>query len=157
MQPPSDLVQYTGLLDIRTGEVLPATVENAARVLHAARTMKEQVNAIVAEATAYLVAESEHQGTKTLHGDTETVTVTGGESVEYDAADLMDLLRSAGCPEHRIEAAVVTEISYRINRAVLRQLAAANDDYRAAIQLAERTVEKPYRASVKLRRQTTNE
>lgn len=148
-------IQYGGLLDIQTGEVLPATIDNAARVLHAARATKEHVNAIVTEATAYLVRESAHQGTKTLRGEDETVTVSGGETVEYDAHDLMEALRLAGCPEDRIERAVVAEITYKVDRSVLRQLAAANADYKAAIQLAERTVEKPYRASVKLRRNTS--
>jgi hypothetical protein len=44
-----------------------------------------------------------------------------------------------------------------VNRAVLRQLAAANPDYRAAIELAEHEIEKPYRATVKLRRNTDAE
>jgi hypothetical protein len=107
--------------------------------------MKQHVNEIVNEATNYLVALSEHQGTKTLHGEGETITVTGGTSTDYDPADLRDALEAAGCPEDRINAAVETEITYKVDRAVLRQLAGANPDYKAAIELAEREVEKPYR------------
>lgn len=153
----SDLDKYTGLLDVRTGEILPATVGNAARVINAARAMKANVNEIVREATAYLVAESEHQGTKTLHGENETVTISGGTGTDYDPSDLIDALREAGCPEQRIDQAVVTEITYKVDRAVLRQLAGANPDYKAAIELAQREVEKPYQATVKLRRQTNAE
>ena len=153
----TDLARYTGFLDVQTGELLEPTVGNAARVLSAARAMKQHVNEIVNEATAYLVTVSEHQGTKTLHGEGETVTVSGGPSVDYDAADLRELLENAGCPHDRIEAAVETVITYKVNRSVLRQLAAANPDYKAAIELAERTVEKPYRASLKLRRNTDAE
>lgn len=149
--------QYTGLLDVQTGELLAPTVSNAARVLQAARAMKQHVNHIVEEATAYLVSVSEHEGTKTLHDGGETVTLSGGTTVEHDAHDLMEALREAGCPEDRINQAVKTEITYKVDRAVLRQLAAANVDYKAAIELAERTVEKPYRASVKLRRQSDAE
>lgn len=149
----TELQQFTGLLDVRTGELLPATTDNAARVLHAARAMKAQVNEIVLEATSYLVQVSAEQGTKTLHGETETITVSGGPSIDYDPLDLIEALREAGCPENRIGQAVVTEITYKVDRSVLRQLAGANADYKAAIELAEREIEKPYRASVKLRRQ----
>lgn len=140
-----------GLLNVETGELLPATVENAALVLIACRNMKERANEIVAETTAYLVSEAERRGTKTLHTEGATVTLSGGVSDEYDAQDLMELLRSSGCPEDRIEAAVVTEISYRVNRSVLKQLA-VNKDYQAAIDLAKRQVERPFRASIKTRR-----
>lgn len=150
----TDLTVYQGLLDVQTGELLEPSIGNAARVISAARAMKQHVNQIVNEATDYLVSLSEHQGTKTLHGDGETVTVTGGTSTDYDAADLRDALEAAGCPEDRINAAIRTEITYKVDRAVLKQLAAANADYRAAIELAERTVEKPFRVSLKLRRNT---
>lgn len=153
----TEVSEYTGLLNVQTGEILPATVGNAAQVLHAARAMKQQVNEIVAEATAYLVSISEHEGTKTLHADGETITLSGGTSVDYDPSDLRDALEAAGCPEDRINAAVETIITYKVNRAVLRQLAAANADYRAAIELAQLEVEKPYRASVKLRRQSDDQ
>lgn len=146
--------KYVGLLDVQTGELLTPTVGNAARVISAARAMKQHVNEIVNEATAYLVALSEHHGTKTLHGEGETITLTGGTSVDYDAAELVEALEAAGCPEQRISEAVVTEVTYKVNRAVLKQLASANPDYRAAIELAEREVEKPYRASLKPRRNT---
>lgn len=137
------------LLNVETGEVLPATVENAAAVIQAARTMKSRINEVVGAATAYLVSESHHQGTKTFNGGYGSVTVSGGATVEYDAADLMEALRMAGCPEERISEAVTTEISYRVNRSVLRQLVAANPEYRAAAELAEREITKPWRASVK--------
>jgi hypothetical protein len=145
------------LLDVQSGELLEPTVGNAARVISAARAMKQHVTEIVNEATNYLVALSEHQGTKTLHGEGETITIAGGTTVDYDPADLRDALEAAGCPEDRINAAVRTEITYKVDRAVLRQLAAANPDYRAAIELAEHEVEKPYRATVKLRRNTDAE
>ena len=145
----TEVVPSAHLLDVTTGEVLEATVPNAATVLHAARLMKQRVNDIIAETTAWLASEAAHQGTKTLRAGKTTVTLTGGSSVEYDAHDLMEALREAGCPEERIGEAVVAEVSYKINRSVLRQLAGANQDYRAAIELAEREVERPYRASVK--------
>ncbi len=137
------------LVNVETGERLPATVENAATVLEAARTMKERLNDVIYNATQFLVAQSVSRGTKTLHGDGVTIALTGGASVDYDAEALVDTLTEAGCPQDRIEQAVTAVVSYKINRAVLKQLAGANPDYAAAIELAEVAVERPYRASVK--------
>ncbi len=143
------VTQSQELVNVETGERLPATVANAAAVLQAARSMKERLNDVVASATLYLVSESARRGTKTLNVGNVSVTLTGGAGVAYDAEDLMEALRIAGCPEDRIEQAVVATVSYKVNRAVLRQLGAANPDYQAAIELAEMPVETPWRASVK--------
>ncbi len=145
----SDLAVVTELLDVETGELLEPSVPNAARVLAAARLMKSRINDVIADATAYLTAEAAHQGTKTFHYDRGTVALNGGPTVDYDPTDLMEALRLAGCPEERIGEAVVATISYKVNRSVLRQLAGANPDYKAAIALAEREVEKPLYASLK--------
>ncbi len=139
----------TTLVNVLTGEQLPATVENAATVLEAAREMKTRLNHVIEAATLYLVAESAVRGTKTLNSGDVSVTLTGGATVDYDATDLMEALHAADCPVDRIAQAVEQIVSYKINRAVLRQLAAANPDYAAAIELAAHTVEKPYRAAVK--------
>lgn len=148
----TDLTTYQGLLDVQTGELLEPSVGNAARCISAARAMKQHANAIVREATDYLVSLAEHQGTKTLHGDGETITLSGGTSTDYDPADLREALEAAGCPADRIDAAVRMEVTYKVDRAVLRQLAGANPDYKAAIELAERQVEKAYAATISLRR-----
>lgn len=137
------------LVDVLTGEFLPATVDNAARVLDAARRMKGRLNDVVADATGFLLAESQRIGTKTLETGHGKVVLTGGASTEYDCLDLMNGLRAAGCPEERISAAVQEEVSYKANRAVLRQLAAANPAYADVIRSAEHEIEKPYRASVR--------
>lgn len=141
--------QHVGFLNIQTGELLPATPANAAQVLLACRAMKEHVNDLVNEATAFLVSEAERLGTKTIHAGDHVITLNGGTSEEYDPHDLSQLLRECDCPEDRIEQAVVAEVTYKVNRSVLRQLAAANPNYRAAVELARREVEKPYRATVK--------
>jgi hypothetical protein len=149
----SDLTKFQGLLDVQTGELLEPTADNAVRALHAARAHKAHVNEVINEVTAFLVELSEHQGTKTLHGDAETITLNGGPTVEYDQPTLVTELQEAGCPQSRIDAALPMVVMYKVDRSVLRQLAAANPKYRAAIERAEIEVEKPYRASVKLRRQ----
>jgi hypothetical protein len=144
--------QTTGLLNVETGELLPLTVDNAAQCLGAARAMKVRLQAAIEEATEFLVSKSEHLGTKTLRGEEETVTLSGGIGIEYDLEELRTALEGVGCPESRIDEAIVATVTYKENRSVLRQLAGANAQYAFAIKLAEREVEKPYRASVKLRR-----
>ena len=62
---------------------------------------------------------------------------------------LDELLREAGCPEERIRDAITPVLTYKVNQLVLKQLAGANPDYRAAIELAHRSVEVPWRVSVK--------
>lgn len=140
------------LLNVETGELLEATIDNAAAVLLAARNMEERIRDLKQEATMFVVAEAERRGTKTLHGEHETLKLSGGPTDEFDATLLEDLLRSAGCPEDRIRAAIAEEITYKVNRSVLKQLAGANPNYKAAVELARREVEKPYRASVGARR-----
>lgn len=137
------------LVNVETGERLPATIDNAVIVLEAAREMKRKLGAVIAETTAFLVSQSEVRGSKTFHSTEGTLTLSGGPSSEYDPADLMEGLREAGCPEDRIEEAVVAEVTYKVNRSVLRQLAGANLKYADAIDAAERVIERPYRASVK--------
>ena len=145
----TDLVQITELLDVQTGEILPATTTNAARVITAARDMRTRINDVVAQATAWLAEESARQGTKTLHAGSSSVVLSGGPTDEYDPLELMNYLRNAGLPEQRVDDAVTTIIDYKVNRSVLRQLAAANPEYADAIEQAKRTVEKPMRATIK--------
>ena len=117
--------QAPALLNPETGELLEATVDNAAVVILACRNVKQRANELVDEATAFSLYEAERLGKKTLHGETETLVVTGGTSTEYDEHLLMELLRDVNCPEGRIEEAVVATVTYRVNRSVLTQLAGA--------------------------------
>lgn len=139
------------LVNVETGEALAPIVENVPVVLAAAREMKRRLDDVIAAATAVVFEASRVQGTKTFHVDGETVSLSGGPATEYDPQALAECLREAGCPEPRIDAVVKTEITYKVDRAVLRQLVASNEDYRAAAELAAVEIVKPYRASVKPR------
>lgn len=143
------VAEPTGLVDVQTGEVLPATITNAAKVLESARDLKKRIDRIVAETTEYLVEETTRQGTKTLRAGDTTLVLSGGLTEDYDPQALVEALIAADCPAQRIEEAVVPTVTYKVNRSVLRQLAAANEDYKAAIELATFQIEKPYRAAVK--------
>lgn len=152
-----DLVEVApdtrALVDVETGEALAPTVENAARVLDAARRMKDRLGDVVTAATDVVRDAAQVYGSKTFHlDDGVDVVLTGGPAVEYDPLALADLLREAGCPEERIDAAIKAEVTYKVDRNVLKQLTGANEDYKAAAAVAERPIEKPWRASTKVRR-----
>jgi hypothetical protein len=137
------------LLDVMTGEVLPATTDNAHQVLVAIREREQQLRDVKAAVTAFMLEQARVQGTKTFHASAGDVVLSGGAAIEYDAHALADCLREAGCPEERINEVVTAEITYKVNRNVLRQLTGANEDYKAAAELAEREVVKPWRAAIR--------
>jgi hypothetical protein len=137
------------LPDPLTGELLPATPVNAAKVRQAAGLMTNDLRRIMNECDRILAAEAQRQGTKTLHLDSYDVTLTGGRSVDYDPHELMAGLMEAGCPPDRINAAVIETVEYKVDRRVIRSLAAANPEYAQAINNASKEVEKPWRAAVK--------
>ena len=144
----TDLQVQRQFLDVQTGEMLPATIGNAARVLEAIRDREAWLRDMKTEVVGYLREQSELLGTKTLH-DGVTVTVSGGPSVDYDAHKLMEGLQAAGCPQYRISAAVGETVTYKPNKAVLKQLASANPEYAVAIAKAAVHVEGRWRAMVK--------
>src|SRR5262245_57190944 len=134
-----------------TGEVINLTQPtHVAQALDQVREWKRRLDDVRAVLVDALRLESERQGTKTLHMDDGVdVVITGGDTIDYDPASLMDALEEAGCPAERIHAACTPTVIHKINRSVLKQLAGANADYRAAIEAAEITVSKPYNAYTK--------
>lgn len=147
-EPPLPAARPT-LVNVATGEMLPATTDNIPVVVQAARDMKRRIDDVIRAATEVLREEAAIRGTKTFHTKHGTVELSGGPTVEYDPVDLAEALREAGCPEDRVGEAVEETISYRVNRSVLRQLVGANPAYREAAVRAEREVENAWRCSVR--------
>lgn len=143
-----DLAVPETFLDVSTGEVLPATPENAAAVIEAARNLKARCDQAIRDATSILVEESRRQGRKTFDAG-RRVEVSGGSKTVYDPLELAEALREAGVPEGRIDEAVSQEFTYKIDRSVLKQLAAANPDYAAAIESASRVEEESFKVALK--------
>jgi len=139
------------LVNIETGEMLPATAENAAVVLRAVRDMRARLTEIGDEATAFLVEESRRIGARTFHVEGGIVELKGGDGVDYDPQALAEGLRAAGLPEERVGEVVVQEVSYRVNRAKLRSVTGANPDYKAAASRAEIPTSKKVWASLRSR------
>lgn len=139
----------SSLLNPASGELLPATPENAALVLAALRDLRQRINDAVADCQDVLVAESQRVGTKTLHIGGLVATVTGGSETLWDVERLREGLRSAGCPEERLDALITAHVEYKVNQSVARQLSSANPKYATAIEVAKTRVEKSLRVSVK--------
>ncbi len=138
----------TELVDVRTGELLPATPQNAIDLLAAAREMRGRILSLVKDCEAILLEESRRQGTKTLRlGDT-TATVTGGSDLEWDLETLLEL-RDLGLPEDRYDELVVARVEFKVDARVAKQLEASNEAYAAVIDRARTRVERPFRVSVK--------
>lgn len=136
------------LLDVRTGELVPATPENAAELLFAAREMRAKMMSLVKDCEAVLLDESRRQGTKTLHLPQGTATISGGSELEWDLGTLLDL-KELGLPDERYDELVVATTTYKVDARVANQLASANPAYAEVIDRARTTVEKPWRVSVK--------
>jgi hypothetical protein len=144
----SELQTISQLPDPYTGELLPATLVNAAGLRLLAAERIRQLRDLQAACDYVLAEEARRQGTKTLHLAEYTVTLTGGTTVEYDAHELMAGLMEVGCPPERINDAVTETVTYKVNRRVLTQLRAANPNYAEAIDAAGREVPVPWKARV---------
>jgi len=147
---PTLLIPYTGaIVDLRE----PAEV---AQALADVRDLKRRLDELRALLEGVLRLEAQRVGTKTLHLEGIDAVVSGGPRAEYDAELLMSRLRACGLPEERVSQAVVATVTYKPNAAVLKQLAAANPDYRRAIDASRTTVEAPWYVTVKPTTKGTN-
>jgi hypothetical protein len=145
----SEMAPRSELLDVLTGEVLPATPENAHAILAHIADMEQTIRTAKAAITDYVIEESVRQGTKTFDIHGSKLVLEGGPTDVVEGHDLAMLLREAGCPEQRIKDVVTEEVTYKVNRRVLAQLIAANPDYRTAAELTTTTVERPWRVRAK--------
>lgn len=145
----TDLVTVQEVWNPKTGELVSAGDAPAVADAYAElRALSWKVKAALADATTALVDESRRQGTKTLHLDGKTAVVSGGKETVYDIEGLRASLEELECPQERIEALIKTEVTYKVDARVARQLAAANPDYAIALELARTVVEKPYYVKV---------
>lgn len=136
------------LLDVRTGELVPATPSKAVELLYAARELRAKMLGLVKDCEAVLLEESRRQGTKTLHLPEGTAEISGGSALEWDLGTLMDLLE-VGLPQERYDELVIATTTYKVDARVAKQLESANPAYAEVIGRARSYVEKPWRVSVK--------
>lgn len=129
--------------------VSPTSTNEVAEALGSVREAKRLLDEARGELERILAEEAQRQGTKTLHLDRATVSITGGPETDYDI-EVLERLLDAGLPQDRYDELVKTRIEYRVDRNVIRQLrGSGNPDYEAIIENAASEVERPYRVSVK--------
>jgi hypothetical protein len=129
--------------------VSPESTNEVAEALGSIREAKRLLDEARGELERLLADEAQRQGTKTLHTDKLTVSVSGGPETVYDM-EVLEQLQEAGLPEERYNELIKTEVIYRVDRNVVRQLrGSGNPDYEAIIEKAASVVERPYRVSVK--------
>jgi hypothetical protein len=145
----NELAEREALIDVFTGEVLPATPQNAHSILSRLDEIEAKVRVARAAITAYVEAESKQQGTKTFDVPGGKLVLEGGPTTVVEGNELAQLLSEAGMSEERIAEIVQPVVTYKVNRAKLKQATAANDDYKAAAELVTSTELKPWRAKAR--------
>jgi hypothetical protein len=118
-------------------------VRECAQALEALRGFEEQIKEAKAVLTDAIIEESKRVGAKTIFVDgVGRVEVRGGKQTLYDAQALEEDLRALGCPEERIREAIKEEVTYKVDGRVVKQLAAANEEYAAVVESARQEVER---------------
>jgi len=140
---PQLVVPLSGeLVDLRN-------VNDVAAALGQVREMKHQLDGCRAVLEQVLRLEAVRQGTKTLHLERQTAVISGGEIVEYDGAQLIELLEQAGMPAERISEIVQTIVSYKVNGSEAKRAAGANPDYAHAVEQTRSVKNVPWRVSIR--------
>lgn len=147
-----------GLIVLETGEVLSfqqiaeAAVERGApeclRVLTRIRELERELREAKSLLTDELSLEFSRQGKKTLEFNGVKAELRGGTEIVWDI-ETLEQLRDLGLPEERMDELVKAEVTYKVNTAVAKQLAAANSDYAAVIASAKTEIPKAQYVSIK--------
>lgn len=120
-----------------------------ARALAAVREFKGVVESARSTLEQALVDESVRAGSKTLRYGGLVASIGADSELEWDVTELVKL-RDLGLPEKRYGQLVTEEITYKVNAAVAKQIAAANPEYAKVIEQARgRRPKRPY-VSVKV-------
>lgn len=137
------------LLVPMTGEMVDvADPESCLRVLSEIRTLESRLKELKSELTVALAVEFERVGTKTMHLGGMKAELKGGEETVWDV-EVLEELRDLGLPGERMDALVTTEITYKVNASVAKQLASANTRYAEVIERAKTKIPKSSYVTIK--------
>jgi hypothetical protein len=157
-QPGFDIVQATiqvneepvQLVVPPTGELISlGDAANCLRVLTEIRELETRLREAKGVLTDALAAEFSRQGTKTLELGGIKATLGANTEIVWDT-EVLEELRDLGLPEERMGALVTSEITYKVNALVAKQIAAANPAYAEVIERAKTFI--PKTAYVTVRR-----
>jgi len=136
------IVPYSGeLIDL---EDPPGCLKLLAEI----RELEQKLRLVKGALTEALVAESSRQGTKTLELNGIKAVVSASDEIIWDVEVLQELA-DLGLPEERMSALITTEISYKVNASVAKQLAGANESYAEVIERAKSRIPKTPYVSIK--------
>lgn len=114
------------------------------------RRAKGAVDLALRQLTDAVRMAARSEGRRTFHVDGVSIVLGSETEVEWDAEELVIGLAKAGCPQPRLNELVSTEVTYKVNAAVAKQIAGANPEYKAVIDRCQRRVPKRPYANVKL-------
>lgn len=118
------------------------------KLLSEIRELEGRLRDVKADLTAALTEEFMRQGTKTLELGGIKATLGPDNEIVWDV-EVLEELRDLGLPDERMGALVTTEISFKVNAAVAKQLAGANPAYAEVIERAKSRLPKTAYVSVK--------
>lgn len=112
------------------------------------RELEQKLRLVKGALTDALVAESSRQGTKTLELNGIKAVISASDEIVWDVEVLQELL-DLGLPEERLSELITTEVTYKVNASVARQLAGANSAYAEVIERAKSRIPKTPYVSIK--------
>lgn len=125
-----------------TGEVVsledPA---QCAKVFGEIKELEYKLRELKGYLSRALMEASRLQGTKTLHYPGVDVKISTPNDLSWDYEILLEL-QDAGLPEERFNELVMTEITYKVQGNVAKQLSASNPVYAEIIERAKTQVPK---------------
>lgn len=113
-----------------TGEIISLEdPDQCARIFAEIKELEGQLRSLRGALGAVLMEESTRQGTKTLHFKGGiTAKISAPMETQWDQEILLELL-DAGLPQERFDMLVTTEISYKVDNSIVRELEGANEIY----------------------------
>lgn len=120
-----------------TGEVISRDDPNScARAYYEIKELETRLKELRAALGEVLLDESIKQGTKTLHfEDGVMAKISTPMEIQWDN-DILAELVEAGLPLDRFELLIKTEISYKVDGSIIRELEGANPVYAEIIDRA---------------------
>jgi hypothetical protein len=130
------------------GTVIERKPSEAARALQEVRSLEEKLREAKRLLTEVIVEESARLGARTLRfGDIE-VEVKGGEEIEWDVGELLNLVRR-GLPQERYEQLVKVQVTYKVSASEAKRIASSNPLYAEIIERAKSRKPAPYYVAVR--------
>lgn len=118
------------------------------KLLSEIRILEGQLRDVKGALTEALAEEFSRQGTKTIEMN-GVKAVLGPDTETVWDVEVLQELPELGLPEERMNALVTTEIQYKVNASVAKQLAAANPAYAEVVERAKSRIPRTAYISIK--------